>query len=315
MVGFLWWLIENRVRDFIPPTGGLFICYTVVFQKRCQNGSVPPCVASGVDFLVQRGGLTEWCIFLLHFFFFVNLINMLQRAEMSCTSARWSWTTRKWASAPKRRRHCGRENWQPQAEWQSCKTRRRCIMHSAKVRSVCVCVFICTQFFILQHMWSLKSSCTGVPKNRRGEVWLLLSHQHRLRHRLPQRQHAPDTPYHDLLKQLTAQQHAILVDLGLHTVAHKSWNLTPLYFKDVKVCQDDAGGGGQPLNKSCNNNEKYRKSSLMHGLPCWALSQCEHLVNIHTHKCPCLPAQAGPSPPTSTSQPSWVQGSCPSTTY
>lgn len=49
-------------------------------------------------------------------------------------------------------------------------------------------------------------------------MWLLLSHQHRLRHRLPQRQHAPDTPYHDLLKQLTAQQHAILVDLGVQTV-------------------------------------------------------------------------------------------------
>uniref|UniRef100_A0A8C3ACR5 TBC1 domain family member 4 n=1 Tax=Cyclopterus lumpus TaxID=8103 RepID=A0A8C3ACR5_CYCLU len=54
----------------------------------------------------------------------------------------------------------------------------------------------------------------GVPKSRRGEVWLLLSHQHRLRHRLPQRQQAPDTPYQDLLKQLTAQQHSILVDLG-----------------------------------------------------------------------------------------------------
>lgn len=54
----------------------------------------------------------------------------------------------------------------------------------------------------------------GVPKNRRGEIWVLLSHQHRLHHRLPQRQAAPDTPYHDLLKQLTAQQHAILVDLG-----------------------------------------------------------------------------------------------------
>ncbi|XP_070770388.1 TBC1 domain family member 4 isoform X5 [Enoplosus armatus] len=59
-----------------------------------------------------------------------------------------------------------------------------------------------------------RTLCQGVPKSRRGEVWLLLSHQHRLRHRLPQRQQAPDTHYHDLLKQLTAQQHAILVDLG-----------------------------------------------------------------------------------------------------
>uniref|UniRef100_A0A8C9SG91 TBC1 domain family member 4 n=1 Tax=Scleropages formosus TaxID=113540 RepID=A0A8C9SG91_SCLFO len=56
--------------------------------------------------------------------------------------------------------------------------------------------------------------CQGVPKGRRGEVWHLLSQQHRLRHRLPCKQQPPDTSYQDLLKQLTAQQHAILVDLG-----------------------------------------------------------------------------------------------------
>ncbi|XP_069563078.1 TBC1 domain family member 4 isoform X4 [Brachyistius frenatus] len=66
-----------------------------------------------------------------------------------------------------------------------------------------------------------RALCQGVPKSRRGEVWLLLSHQHRLHHRLPQRQHAPDTPYHDLLKQLTAQQHAILVDLGRTFPTHQ----------------------------------------------------------------------------------------------
>ncbi|XP_010732307.3 TBC1 domain family member 4 isoform X5 [Larimichthys crocea] len=66
-----------------------------------------------------------------------------------------------------------------------------------------------------------RALCQGVPKSRRGEVWLLLSHQHRLRHRLPQRQHAPDTAYHDLLKQLTAQQHAILVDLGRTFPTHQ----------------------------------------------------------------------------------------------
>lgn len=63
--------------------------------------------------------------------------------------------------------------------------------------------------------------CQGVPKSRRGEVWLLLSHQHRLRHRLPSRQQAPDTPYQDLLKQLTSQQHAILVDLGRTFPTHQ----------------------------------------------------------------------------------------------
>ncbi|XP_036436956.1 TBC1 domain family member 4 isoform X5 [Colossoma macropomum] len=63
--------------------------------------------------------------------------------------------------------------------------------------------------------------CQGVPKSRRGEVWLLLSQQYRLRHRLPQRQQPPDTPYQDLLKQLTAQQHAILVDLGRTFPTHQ----------------------------------------------------------------------------------------------
>lgn len=66
-----------------------------------------------------------------------------------------------------------------------------------------VCLFVC-------------AFSVGVPKSRRGEVWLLLSQQYRLRHRLPQRQQPPETPYQDLLKQLTAQQHAILVDLGLY---------------------------------------------------------------------------------------------------
>uniref|UniRef100_A0A8C1IIZ2 TBC1 domain family member 4 n=1 Tax=Cyprinus carpio TaxID=7962 RepID=A0A8C1IIZ2_CYPCA len=63
--------------------------------------------------------------------------------------------------------------------------------------------------------------CQGVPKSRRGEVWLLLSQQYRLRHRLPQRQQPPETSYQDLLKQLTTQQHAILVDLGRTFPTHQ----------------------------------------------------------------------------------------------
>ncbi|XP_015243172.1 PREDICTED: TBC1 domain family member 4-like isoform X5 [Cyprinodon variegatus] len=66
-----------------------------------------------------------------------------------------------------------------------------------------------------------RAICQGVPKSRRGEVWFLLSHQYRLQHRLPHRQQAPDTPYYDLLKQLTAQQHAILVDLGRTFPTHQ----------------------------------------------------------------------------------------------
>ncbi|XP_062313562.1 TBC1 domain family member 4 isoform X1 [Osmerus eperlanus] len=61
----------------------------------------------------------------------------------------------------------------------------------------------------------------GVSKARRGEVWLLFSHQRRLAHRLPPRQRPPDTPYQTLLKQLTAQQHAILVDLGRTFPTHQ----------------------------------------------------------------------------------------------
>uniref|UniRef100_A0A665VEF7 TBC1 domain family, member 4 n=1 Tax=Echeneis naucrates TaxID=173247 RepID=A0A665VEF7_ECHNA len=77
------------------------------------------------------------------------------------------------------------------------------------------------QQILLLRMEKENQRLEGVPKSRRGEVWLLLSHQHRLHHRLPQRQHAPDTPYHDLLKQLTAQQHAILVDLGRTFPTHQ----------------------------------------------------------------------------------------------
>uniref|UniRef100_A0A674JVE1 TBC1 domain family member 4 n=1 Tax=Terrapene triunguis TaxID=2587831 RepID=A0A674JVE1_9SAUR len=54
----------------------------------------------------------------------------------------------------------------------------------------------------------------GVPKSRRGEIWQFLAVQHRVRHRLPSKQQPPNISYKELLKQLTAQQHAILVDLG-----------------------------------------------------------------------------------------------------
>ncbi|XP_048348972.1 TBC1 domain family member 4 isoform X4 [Sphaerodactylus townsendi] len=54
----------------------------------------------------------------------------------------------------------------------------------------------------------------GVPKNRRGEIWQFLAVQHRVRHRLSNKQQPPDISYKELLKQLTTQQHAILVDLG-----------------------------------------------------------------------------------------------------
>ncbi|XP_010084654.1 PREDICTED: TBC1 domain family member 4, partial [Pterocles gutturalis] len=60
----------------------------------------------------------------------------------------------------------------------------------------------------------------GVPKSRRGEIWQFLAVQHRVRHRLPNKQQPPDISYKELLKQLTAQQHAILVDLGMSHPTH-----------------------------------------------------------------------------------------------
>lgn len=52
----------------------------------------------------------------------------------------------------------------------------------------------------------------GVPKTKRGQVWQLFMQQNRLggMSYAP----APDTPYEELLRRLTSQQHAILIDLG-----------------------------------------------------------------------------------------------------
>ncbi|KAM7154515.1 TBC1 domain family member 1 isoform 8-T9 [Molossus nigricans] len=54
----------------------------------------------------------------------------------------------------------------------------------------------------------------GVPRHHRGEIWKFLAEQYHLKHQLPSKQQPKDTPYKELLKQLTSQQHAILIDLG-----------------------------------------------------------------------------------------------------
>ncbi|XP_058155675.1 TBC1 domain family member 1 isoform X5 [Dasypus novemcinctus] len=54
----------------------------------------------------------------------------------------------------------------------------------------------------------------GVPRHHRGEIWKFLAEQYHLRHQFPSKQQPKDTPYKELLKQLTSQQHAILIDLG-----------------------------------------------------------------------------------------------------
>ncbi|XP_010218486.1 PREDICTED: TBC1 domain family member 1 isoform X1 [Tinamus guttatus] len=54
----------------------------------------------------------------------------------------------------------------------------------------------------------------GVPRHHRGEIWKFLAEQYHLKHQFPCKQPPKDTPYKELLKQLTSQQHAILIDLG-----------------------------------------------------------------------------------------------------
>ncbi|XP_027400057.1 TBC1 domain family member 1 isoform X10 [Bos indicus x Bos taurus] len=54
----------------------------------------------------------------------------------------------------------------------------------------------------------------GVPRHHRGEIWKFLAEQYHLKHPFPCKQQPKDTPYKELLKQLTSQQHAILIDLG-----------------------------------------------------------------------------------------------------
>ncbi|XP_069781069.1 TBC1 domain family member 1-like isoform X13 [Narcine bancroftii] len=59
-----------------------------------------------------------------------------------------------------------------------------------------------------------RNPCLCVPRHHRGEIWKLLAEQHQLRYQLPVKQQPKNTPYEELLKQLTSQQHAILIDLG-----------------------------------------------------------------------------------------------------
>ncbi|XP_023080404.1 TBC1 domain family member 1 isoform X4 [Piliocolobus tephrosceles] len=54
----------------------------------------------------------------------------------------------------------------------------------------------------------------GVPRHHRGEIWKFLAEQFHLKHQFPNKQQPKDVPYKELLKQLTSQQHAILIDLG-----------------------------------------------------------------------------------------------------
>uniref|UniRef100_A0A182Q5F0 Rab-GAP TBC domain-containing protein n=1 Tax=Anopheles farauti TaxID=69004 RepID=A0A182Q5F0_9DIPT len=69
----------------------------------------------------------------------------------------------------------------------------------------------------------------GVPRTRRGEIWMYLAEQHGHHHPAPiDTTNFPNfnTPYHVLLKNLTEHQHAIFIDLGRTFPDHK-------YYKDA----------------------------------------------------------------------------------
>jgi hypothetical protein len=61
--------------------------------------------------------------------------------------------------------------------------------------------------------------CIGIPKQKRGQIWQFFIEQKKLGTNpatIPSRfSHLKlDTTYEQLLRQLTSQQHAILIDLG-----------------------------------------------------------------------------------------------------
>ncbi|KAM9699575.1 TBC1 domain family member 1 isoform 5-T5 [Dama dama] len=70
------------------------------------------------------------------------------------------------------------------------------------------------QQILLLRMEKENQKLQGVPRHHRGEIWKFLAEQYHLKHQFPCKQQPKDTPYKELLKQLTSQQHAILIDLG-----------------------------------------------------------------------------------------------------
>lgn len=62
----------------------------------------------------------------------------------------------------------------------------------------------------------LQAIKSGVPKAKRGEVWLMLADQFNRNHPPIDTQEFPEfnVPYHEILKNLTEHQHAIFMDIG-----------------------------------------------------------------------------------------------------
>ncbi|MPC94451.1 TBC1 domain family member 4 [Portunus trituberculatus] len=56
---------------------------------------------------------------------------------------------------------------------------------------------------------------SGVPKSLRGDVWQLLMYQYLSRNAKKEPEFPGyNTPYENMIKELTSQHHAILIDLG-----------------------------------------------------------------------------------------------------
>lgn len=101
------------------------------------------------------------------------------------------------------------------------------------------------------HQSLLKCVQQGVPKAHRGDIWWLLTEQHKLQYPGVENQ-TPTKPYNELLKDLTEYQHNILIDLGRTFPGHPYfstqlgpgqlalYNLLKAYSlldKDVGYCQ------------------------------------------------------------------------------
>lgn len=69
----------------------------------------------------------------------------------------------------------------------------------------------------------------GVPRSKRGDVWHFLAHQFCIKEQPYDSSKFKNynTPYDELLKQLTSHQHAILIDLG-RTFPNHTYYSSPL---------------------------------------------------------------------------------------
>ncbi|GAB0095009.1 uncharacterized protein DMENIID0001_103350 [Sergentomyia squamirostris] len=69
----------------------------------------------------------------------------------------------------------------------------------------------------------LQAIRNGVPRTKRGDVWMFLAEQHNINHAPINVKNFPNfnTPYQSLLKNLTEHQHSIFIDLGRTFPNHK----------------------------------------------------------------------------------------------